>query len=55
MSTYTVQPGDDLSKIAISVYGTGCESNVQKIYQANKGVIGSNPAMLQPGQVLNIP
>ncbi len=55
MRNYTVKPGDDLSKIALEVYGDGSNANGQKIYQANKAVIGANPAILQPGQVLNIP
>lgn len=55
MTTYTVKPGDDLSKIALAVYGDGCDANGQKIFDANKAVIGANPNSLQPGQVLNIP
>ena len=46
---YTVQSGDTLSGIA-SKYGT----TWQKIYNDNKSVIGSNPNLIKPGQVLTI-
>src|SRR5256885_13215908 len=52
-SSYTVQPGDTLSGIAQRAYGNGNEW--QKIYDANKQVIGSDPNLIQPGQVLYIP
>ncbi|MBF2063110.1 MAG: LysM peptidoglycan-binding domain-containing protein [Calothrix sp. C42_A2020_038] len=55
MRTYTVQPGDDLSKIALAMYGDGSDANGRKIYEANKSVIGSDPNYLLPGQVLTIP
>ncbi len=55
MTTYTVLPGDYLSKIAEKVYGDGSDANANKIYEANKAVIGSDKNLLQPGQVLNIP
>lgn len=55
MTTYTVKPGDDLSKIALAVYGDGCDANGRKIFEANKTVIGKDPNFLLPGQVLNIP
>lgn len=47
--TYTVQRGDNLSKIA-QRYGT----TWQKIYNDNKAIIGSNPNLIYPGQVLVI-
>jgi len=55
MATYTVKPGDDLSKIALAMYGDGCDANGRKIFEANKDAIGSDPNSLRPGQVLNIP
>jgi nucleoid-associated protein YgaU len=55
MKTYTVLAGDDLSKIARQAYGSDCPDTVKKIFEANKGVIGSDPAQLRPGQVLNLP
>jgi nucleoid-associated protein YgaU len=53
VKTYTVLPGDTLSKIAQKSYGNA--SLWQKIYQANKVVIGPNPNMIKPGQKLTIP
>ena len=47
--TYTVKRGDNLSIIA-QKYNT----TWQKIYDKNKGVIGSNPNLIYPGQVLKI-
>lgn len=55
MRKHTVQPGDDLSKIAREKYGSDCPDTVKKLHEANKEVIGDNPAFLRPGQVLNIP
>lgn len=46
---YTVKKDDNLSKIA-EKYNT----TWQKIYEDNKSVIGSNPNLIKPGQVLNI-
>ena len=51
--TYTVKPGDCLWKIAKAIYGKG--SDYTKIYNANKGVIGSNPNLIYAGQVFTIP
>ncbi len=48
-TTYTVKSGDNLSRIA-QKYGT----TWQKIYNDNKDVIGSNPNLIRPGQVLVI-
>ena len=46
---YTVVAGDTLSGIA-KKYGT----TWQKIYEDNEDVIGSNPNLIKPGQVLKI-
>ena len=51
--TYTVKKGDCLWKIASSFYGSG--SNWNKLYDANKSVVGGNPNLIYPGQVLSIP
>lgn len=51
--TYTVKSGDCLWNIAKKFYGKG--SDYTKIYNANKGVIGSNPNPIYPGQVFTIP
>ena len=51
--TYTVVAGDCLWNIAKKYYGDG--SQYTKIYEANKGTIGSNPNLIKPGQKLVIP
>lgn len=51
--TYTVVRGDCLWNIAKRFYGSGAKYTV--IYNANKGVIGGNPNLIYPGQVLTIP
>lgn len=50
--SYTVKSGDSLSAIARKLTGS---TNWQTIYEQNKSVIGSNPNMIKPGQVLTIP
>ncbi len=49
--TYTVRGGDTLSAIAS---GLGL-SDWRLLYEANRKLIGPNPDMIQPGQVLTIP
>jgi nucleoid-associated protein YgaU len=51
--THTVVPGDTLSKIAQKAYGDPSQWN--KIYQANKAIIGPNPNLIKAGQKLVIP
>lgn len=51
--TYTVKRGDCLWNIAKKYYGNGAQYT--KIYNANKKVIGGNPNLIYPGQVLTIP
>ena len=46
---YTVKSGDTLSGIA-NKYGT----TWQNIYNNNRDIIGSNPNLIKPGQVLKI-
>jgi nucleoid-associated protein YgaU len=50
--TYTVQPGDSLSRIAKDRYGDG--SKWKTIFEANRDQI-TNPDLIHPGQVLKIP
>ena len=50
--TYTVKPGDTLSKIAQQFYGKTSEYN--KIFEANRDKL-SNPDQIQAGQELVIP
>jgi hypothetical protein len=51
--TYVVEQGDTLFSIAASQLGDG--SRWPEIYDLNKGVIGNNPALILPGQKLQIP
>lgn len=52
-NSYTVQPGDCLWKIAKQYYGNGADYT--RIYDANRDVVGGNPNLIYPGQVLTIP
>ena len=47
--TYTVKSGDTLSGIA-NKYGT----TWQNIYNNNRDIIGSNPNLIKPGQILKV-
>lgn len=51
--TYTVKSGDCLWNLAKKFYNDG--SKYTKIYEANKSIIGVNPNLIYPGQVLKIP
>lgn len=51
--TYTVKSGDCLWNIAKKLYGDG--SQYTKIYDANRDVVGGDPNLIYPGQVLTIP
>ena len=51
---YTVQPGDTLSGIAQRFYGDG--NKYHQIYDyCNRQVIGPDPNLIRPGEVLYIP
>lgn len=49
---YTVQPGDNLSKIALKFLGDGAKAD--EIYEENREVIGDNPEHIRPGMKLVI-
>ncbi len=51
--TYTVRAGDSLSSIARRELGN--EARWRELYAMNQGVIGSNPELINPGQVLTLP
>lgn len=51
--SYTVVKGDCLWKIAKHFYNDGAKYTV--IYDANRDVVGGNPNLIYPGQVLTIP
>lgn len=50
--TYTIKSGDSLSLIAKKIYGDTGKWN--DLFAANKSVIGSNPNLIKPGQVLQV-
>ena len=50
---YRVVPGDSMYKISVKLYGNSSMST--KIYDANKPMIGDDPARLKVGQVLQLP
>ncbi len=52
-TNYTVRAGDSLWAIAVQAYGNGAQW--PRIYDANKQLIGNNPNLIHPGQVLHIP
>lgn len=53
MTFVTIQEGDTLSKIAIRVYGTN--KRYWDLFKANQDILGDNPDLLLPGQVLKVP
>ena len=53
--TYLVQPGDSLWQIARIIYGDGQRWSDIYNYANNKEIIGGNPNLIHPGQVLTIP
>ncbi|MCW6038895.1 S8 family serine peptidase, partial [Spirulina subsalsa FACHB-351] len=53
-TSYTVRSGDNLSLIASRLSGL-TSSDWSFIYDKNRNVIGSNPSLIYPGQVLQIP
>jgi nucleoid-associated protein YgaU len=50
---YVVEPGDTLRTIALQQYGDA--ALWQRVYQANRDVIGPDPNALRPGMRLRIP
>jgi nucleoid-associated protein YgaU len=55
MAEHTVVAGDSMSGIAQQYYGSGVKEKWMAIYEANKDVMGDNPTLIHPGQVLKIP
>ena len=53
VNTYIVASGDSLSKIAKNHYGDAAKWH--EVYEANKDLIGSNPDLIEVGQVLTLP
>ena len=55
IAEHTVAAGDSMSAIAQQYYGSGVKEKWMAIYEANKDVMGDNPTLIHPGQVLKIP
>lgn len=53
--TYTVVSGDNLWTVAQRLLGDGSRWNEIYSYNNNKSIIGGNPNLIRPGQVLSIP
>jgi nucleoid-associated protein YgaU len=51
--TYTVAKGDTLWAIAKKQLGQG--NRWTELYEKNRAVIGDNPDLIKPGQVLTLP
>lgn len=51
-TSYTIQRGDNLSRISARAYGPG---PFQPLYAHNRDIIGPNPNLIIPGEVLDIP
>ncbi|MDH3943088.1 MAG: LysM peptidoglycan-binding domain-containing protein [Anaerolineae bacterium] len=55
VAEHTVGEDDTLSHIALKYYGSALKEYYMVIYEENKGIIGDNPNIIVPGQVLKIP
>ncbi|WP_185908632.1 peptidoglycan DD-metalloendopeptidase family protein, partial [Streptomyces sp. WAC02707] len=54
-TTYEVMGGDTLYGIARAQTGDGSSDNWRPLYEANRQVIGEDPDVIEPGQILRIP
>jgi len=55
LTEHTVVAGETLSHISLKYYSSAAKDKYMVIYEANKDVIGDNPNVIRPGQVLRIP
>lgn len=55
MAEHTMRPDETLSHLALKYYGSAVRDMWMIIYEANKDVIGPDPAHVHPGTVLKIP
>jgi nucleoid-associated protein YgaU len=46
---------ETLSHLALKYYGSAAEVYWRVIYEANKALIGPNPAAVKPGMVIKVP
>lgn len=55
IAQHKVVAGDTMSGLALKYYGSAVREKWMHIYEANKELIGDNPAFIKVGQTLNIP
>ncbi len=55
IAEHTVEASETLSHIALKYYKSAAKEKWMLIYEANKTVIGDDPNVIKPGQVLKIP
>lgn len=55
IAQHKVVAGDTMSGLALKYYGSAVRDKWMHIYEANKELIGENPAFIKVGQTLNIP
>jgi hypothetical protein len=55
IALHTVVAGDTLSDLALHYYGSAAPDKWGAIYEANIDIIGDDPSLIIPGQVLKIP
>lgn len=55
ITEHTLKADETLSHLALKYYNSGYEPYWRVIYEANKELIGPNPARVRPGMVIKIP
>ncbi len=55
IAEHVMKPDETLSHLALKYYGSAVREKWMIIYEANKDVIGDNPAHVHPGTVIKIP
>lgn len=55
IAEHTLKADETLSHLALKYYGSAYEPYWRVIYEANKELIGENPARVRPGMVIKIP
>jgi nucleoid-associated protein YgaU len=55
IAEHVMKPDETLSHLSLKYYGSAVREKWMIIYEANKDVIGDNPAHVHPGTVIKIP
>jgi len=55
LTEHTLKADETLSHLSLKYYGSAYEPYWRVIYEANKELIGDNPARVRPGMVIKIP